>query len=55
MVKNPKLSQSSESEQDSDVEIAARDQLQSNEEFTAKFGQKAINNEAKLEERLREV
>jgi hypothetical protein len=53
-VKNPKLSES-ESEQDSDVEIAARDQLDKNEEFTSKFGQKAINNEVKLQERLREV
>lgn len=40
---------------DSDVEIAARDQLGANAEFTSKFGQKAINNEEKLKQRLKEL
>ena len=37
------------------MEIAARDKLENDAAFTKQFGQKAINNEEKLRQRLREV
>ena len=49
-----KASASSSEQADSDVEIAARDALH-DPAFTAKFGQKAINNEEALRKRLHEV
>lgn len=45
----------SEEEIDSDIEIAARDALENNQTFAEKFGQKSINNEDKLKERLKEI